>query len=333
MQITPYYVRLAKSLNYEVIEDNPLWRQVVPYWEHEGEASFDGSTENWENNHEMKTPICQHKYDDRVIIRSINVCNAYCQFCFEALRTIGTESSKSSGDDAAYEATYEYIRNAKGVREVIFSGGDPLMMSDARLAERIKRVRAISDELLIRIHTRSLSFNPFRVTDDLLETMREGRVNAFGLHIAHPEEISPEFVEAVRRVQSVVPIVFANMPLLKGINNSEDTLRALFMKLYKIGVKPYYIYHFMPHSPGASEYRSSIKEAIGILSRLKRRVSNIAMPEYALPHIDGKFTVPLQALTEQGPEFVCDSDRLYYTFTNWQGDRCRWYDGQAVSGE
>lgn len=326
VQVTPYYARLIRS-RAEPIEQNPLWRQVVPYWAEEGETAFDGETENWEDPSEMVNSVCQHKYDDRVLLRSINVCNAYCQFCFEALRTIDTQGGKAGGGKGAFEDSYRYIRDTAGIKEVIFSGGDPLMMADGVLSTRLADVRAISPDLLIRVHSRSLTFNPFRVTDELVEAMARHEVNSFGVHVAHPAEITEDFVTALRKVQSAVPIMLANIPLLRGVNADEDTLRELFLKLYKVGVKPYYLYHYMPHSPGASEYRSSVREAIAIMRRLKRRVTNVAMPEYALPHIAGKFTVPLLAPGESAPQFVDIDGVSHYTFTNWRGQQCRWFDG------
>ncbi|WP_407274886.1 radical SAM protein [Dickeya ananatis] len=250
MQITPYYANLIKEAGYKNIVDNPLWRQVVPFWLDDGATGYDGESENWELSHEMKTPICQHKYDNRVILRMVNTCNSYCQFCFEALRTLKVDSEKENAGRKAFQDSLNYIRNTPGVEEVILSGGDPMMLTDAKLDECLGAIRNIRDSLLIRIHSRSLTFNPYRITDTLLDILRRHRVNAFGVHVCHPLELSDTFRDAVKRIQQVVPIVFSNMPLLRGVNDNEDTLRQLFIELYRMGVKPYYLYHFMPFSPG-----------------------------------------------------------------------------------
>ncbi|GAB7261282.1 hypothetical protein DZS_02830 [Dickeya ananatis] len=326
MQITPYYANLIKEAGYKNIVDNPLWRQVVPFWLDDGATGYDGESENWELSHEMKTPICQHKYDNRVILRMVNTCNSYCQFCFEALRTLKVDSEKENAGRKAFQDSLNYIRNTPGVEEVILSGGDPMMLTDAKLDECLGAIRNIRDSLLIRIHSRSLTFNPYRITDTLLDILRRHRVNAFGVHVCHPLELSDTFRDAVKRIQQVVPIVFSNMPLLRGVNDNEDTLRQLFIELYRMGVKPYYLYHFMPFSPGASEYKASIRDAIAIMNRLKRRVSNIALPEYVLPHAKGKFTVPLLSSAQDMPQFEDINGERFYRFTNWQGDVCRWQD-------
>lgn len=327
MQITPYYMRLIKDNNHTGdITESPLWRQVIPFWSEEISGSYDGETENWELNHEMKTPICQHKYDNRVILRMANTCNAYCQFCFEALRTLETDGGKAGASRNAFNDSIEYIKNNPSIEEVILSGGDPLVLSDKKLEEQLSAIREIGDHLLIRLHTRALTFNPYRITDELISMLKKYRVNAVGVHVCHPSELSQDFKTAVRKIQTVVPIVFSNMPLLKGINDNANVLHTLFIELYRMGVKPYYLYHFMPFSPGASEYKASIADVIEIMNKLKRKVSNIAMPEYVLPHAQGKFTVPLITDSNDYPSFKDVDGSRNYCFKNWQGDWCNWND-------
>jgi lysine 2,3-aminomutase len=317
---------MKKSYYGGDITSHPLWRQVIPFWSDEGLGGYDGESENWELNHEMKTPICQHKYDNRVILRTVNTCVSYCQFCFEALRVLDTQSEKAKADKDSFRRSVEYIKNNPSVEEVILSGGDPLVMSDNKLEKCLVQVRDVSDKLLIRIHTRTLTYNPFRITDDLVAILKKYRVNAFGIHVCHPLELSLEFQQAVQKLQEAVPILFSNMPLLKGVNDDRKTLHKLFIELYRLGVKPYYLYHFMPFSPGSSEYKVSIKDAIYLMNQLKRRVSNIALPEYVLPHAKGKFTVPLIERSEQLPIFEKKDGKVYYCFTNWQGEQCDWHD-------
>ncbi|MGC5701704.1 radical SAM protein [Pseudomonas sp. NFXW11] len=329
MQITPYYIDLImSSLESNQVTEHPLWRQVVPYWNENVLNDYDGVSENWELHHEMKTPICQHKYDNRVILRMTNTCNAYCQFCFEALRTLQVGTEKANANTDSFADSIDYIRNTPAIEEVILSGGDPLMLADRKLEEHLAALRSISDDLLIRLHSRALSFNPFRVTDELVAMLEKYKVNAFGVHVCHPLELSSDFAAAVKRIRGAVPIVFANTPLLRGVNDDEETLHSLFIDLYRLGVKPYYLYHFMPFSPGASEYKASIGDAIAIMSRLKRRVSNIALPEYVLPHARGKFTVPLLNFEQPDelPRFELHNGQRYYSFQGWDGQRCTWHD-------
>ncbi|NOR61544.1 MAG: radical SAM protein [Rhodobacteraceae bacterium] len=326
IQITPYYLDLIQKQAGTLAYDR-LLNQVIPFWDEEAAGGYNGQTENWELSHEMKTPVCQHKYDNRVIIRTANVCNAYCQFCFEALRTINTDHSKPALNKTHWHETLTYIKENTQLEEVIFSGGDPLMLSDSKLKQILMDVREARPDILIRVHSRALTFNPFRITDELLQAFESAGVNAFGIHICHPAEITDEFKAASRKMRNVVPIQFANIPVLKGINDDYETLTALFLSLYRNGVVPYYLYHFMPFSPGSSEYRASVADVIGIMCRIKRRKSNIAVPEYVLPHMRGKYTVPLLESQDEFPRFEDTEDGgRVYAFTNWLGERHEWRD-------
>lgn len=326
IQITPYFAGLIhQTSDAGSVFDNPLARQVLPYWDEELDGGYDASTDNWELDHEMKSPICQHKYDNRVILRIANTCNAYCQFCFEALRTIEVKSSKATTKQDSWQRTLDYIGSASGLEEVIFSGGEPLIVADAKIERYLADVRQVRPDILLRVHSRILSFNPFRVTGELVEALDRHGVNAFGIHICHPAEITDDFVQSLRKIQSAVPITFANIPLLRNVNDNYETLTELFLSLYRVGIVPYYLYHYMPLSPGSAEYSSSIRSIIEIMKRIKRRKSNIAVPEYVLPHRKGKFTVPLITEPDDVPQFAEDDQGLpQYVFKNWQGETCVW---------
>jgi len=312
--------------------DDPIWRQLVPSWKGEGNTnySYDGQTENWEMPHEMVTPIAQHKYNNRVIIRLSNVCHGYCQFCYESLRTLEKKSSKPPLQKDHWKSTIDYIRSNQEIEEVILSGGEPLMHSNERLEQVLADIRNIGRPIAIRIHTRALTFNPFRITPDLIQLLRRYQVTAIGIHIAHPNEITPELFAGVERLRTGTPILFANIPLLKGINDNIKTMRALCMELYSIGIIPHYLYHFMPFSPGSTEFRTSVQAGVDIVSFLKRRISNLAVPEFVLPHSSGKHTMPLLA-TDQPPAYasINSNGDPIIQYTNWQGKKVEYPDSVA----
>ncbi|SIT13278.1 MULTISPECIES: KamA family radical SAM protein [Alicyclobacillus] len=332
-QITPYYLSLIRRNGDGQSPDpaDPMWRMIVPYWESEGRESYsyDGHTENWELNHEMVTPIAQHKYDNRIIVRLSNVCYAYCQFCYEALRTIEKKSNKLMFQKQYWDATVEYVRQHREVEEVILSGGEPLMHDDTQLGEFLGDLRAVGRWVAIRIHTRALTFNPFRITDELTECLQKYEVNAIGVHVAHPNEITPEFRQAAKKIQGVVPIMFANIPLLRGINDNIETMHELGMKLYSVGIIPQYLYHFMPHSPGALEFRTRVQTGVDIIRGLKRRISNLAVPEFVLPHYTGKHTMPLLAEDEKPPYRTYDNHgNPVIRYSNWRGEIVDYLDAR-----
>jgi lysine 2,3-aminomutase len=329
-QLTPYYLTLVERApdGGAPLPTDPMWRQVMPAGEESaGVYDYDGVTENWEMPSEMVTPIAQHKYPDRIIVRLANVCFAYCQFCYEALRTLEKETTKASFHQAHWAATVEFVRQNPGIHEVILSGGEPLMHSDQQLEQVLSDLRAIDRPLAIRIHTRALTFNPFRVTDELVELLRRHRLNAIGLHVSHPAELTSTFAEGVGRLRRAAPILFANMPLLRHINDDVATIERLTRELYLMGVARGYLYHFMPNSPGGAEFRTSVQAGVDIVRSMKRRVCNLCVPEFVLPHHTGKHTMPLLADGEQPPVKAHDAAGYpVVRYTNWQGELVEYPD-------
>lgn len=331
LRITPHILKQIRRTgdNSAPLLDDPIWKQLIPLWETEGNTaySYDGHTENWEMPHEMVTPIGQHKYDNRIIVRLSNVCHSYCQFCYESLRTLEKKSSKSLLQPKHWEDTVTYVRNNPAIEEVVLSGGEPLMHGDGMLEQVLRDLRNINRFLAIRIHTRALTFNPFRVTAPLVEIFKRYNLNSIGVHIAHPQEITPEFIAVVKHLQTATPIMFANIPLLRGINDDTKTMHNLCMRLYSLGIVPHYLYHFMPHSPGSQQFRTSVRKGVDIIASLKRIISNLAVPEFVLPHHTGKHTVPLLRENEE-PFFYGIDDRgnAFVRYTNWQGDTIEYPD-------
>lgn len=328
-QATPYYLSLVRKNESGGPDSNdPMWRQVMPVEMAEDHSyAYDGETENWELPDEMVTPIAQHKYDNRIIIRYANVCHAYCQFCYEALRTLDKDSTKVSFDRNHWQATLKFLRENPGVEEAIFSGGEPLMHTDEQIDGALGDVRAVREDMVLRLHTRALTFNPYRITPELVEVLGRRGVQAVGLHLSHPRELSDEFVAAVRRLQSAVPILFTNVPLLGGVNDDEAIIRELMMRLYRLGVHAGYLYHFMPHSPEYSLFWVPIERGIQIVRSLRRRISNPAVPEYVLPHATGKYTVPLITDPDEYPRHDVDENGTrVLSFVNWTGQRVQYPD-------
>lgn len=323
--ITPYLAGLIQTDAAGCpLPDDPIWMQVAPLWSHldtEGLA-YDGESENWELPGEMVTPICQHKYDNRVIIRTANVCHAYCQFCYEALRTLEVRTHKQPLRKSEWQLTLDYLAAHPQIDEVILSGGEPLMLSDTRLDDLLASVRRQRPYIIIRLHTRAITFNPYRITDDLLGIFKEHRVNAVGLHISHSNEISEAFVAAALRLRGAVPLLFANMPLLAGINDTPEQLKTLCLRLYGLGILPHYLYQFMPFSPGAEQFCTPISRGIELVAQMKRRLSNLAVPEFVLPHRHGKYSVPLDLHKPAAQLHVDGSGNESMHFINWQGRPC-----------
>ncbi|MFF4607282.1 KamA family radical SAM protein [Streptomyces sp. NPDC001339] len=336
-QVTPYYLSLVATDAHTggPSVDDPLWKQVAPQGSGKSDApyAYDGKTENWELPHEMVTPIAQHKYDNRVIVRYANVCHAYCQFCYEALRTLDKDSTKATFDRTHWRATLDYLRANPQIEEIILSGGEPFMHSNDQIDQALREARDARPDLLLRFHTRALTFNPYRIDDGLSAVLARHGVVSIGLHITHPRELTPEFDTAVKKLQSAVPIIFANVPLLGGVNDTPQTMRELCMGLYRRGVHAGYLYHFMPHSPESACFRTPVQRGVEIVRSLKRHISNPAVPEYVLPHATGKCTVPLMDIgsVDEYPRHVLDDNGLrVLELVNWEGERVHYPDMESV---
>jgi lysine 2,3-aminomutase len=325
LQITPYCLSLMQLAEGKraPLPSDPIWLQVVPRWDPEERAgpSYDGETENWELSEEMVTPIAQHKYDNRIIVRLSNTCLSYCQFCYEALRTIEKDSNKAAFRREHWDATLDYVRKNQQIEEVILSGGEPLLLGDDQLDQVLSDLGALGRPILVRIHTRALTFNPFRVTGELTALLAKHRVAAVGVHVSCMRELTDEFRCAAQALSRAVPILFANIPLLGGINDTAATMERLSMSLYAIGVVPHYLYHFMPFSPGATVFRTPVQRGVEIIRQMKRRISNLAVPEFVLPHRTGKHTMPLLAEGEVPPRRTVDENgQPVIRYVNWKGE-------------
>lgn len=330
-QVTPYMLtQLPPDISQEELIKNPWFLQFFPQGEiyTTGHDAY-GVQDNWENSEDFPTRDIQHKYTNRVLVRLRN-CLAYCNFCFEALGTLEKDpSADKSFSWKDWQASLDYIATHPDVEEVILSGGEPLLLSDSKLENilsDIQEIRAVDGNKKIRftrIHTRVLTHNPYRITDELVDILRRQPVNEIALHVAHPSEFTPEFFEGVNRIRGIgggyAPLLVTHTPLLRGINDRADVLWELFAKAFEHHIKPYYLLHSMPHVPFADKQRVSVRDGVRLVKELKRHKSNIALPEYVIVHYDGKQTVPLEV--HGTPEFQYTQDvqgNPTVRFLNWQ---------------
>ncbi len=328
-QVTPYVLALI-NWKEDVIFD-PIWRQVLPFTARSGTGpdEYRKENENWEEKKEMISPIAQHKYDNRAIVYLSDCCLGYCNYCFRSL--VSTESAEKHGGNLHWRKTMEAIRKRPDVEEVILSGGDPLVYDNAMIGGMLKDLRSINHVRSIRIHTRAWTHNPFRIDDEFCGLLKKFEVTVLGVHTIHPKEITAEFKDAAARVRAsgAKTLLLADIPLVKGVNDDAAVLRELFMALYLQGVKPYYLSHNMPNIPFASAQRTSVRKGVELLGRLKRRVSNPAVPEYIITDRSGKKTVPE---CEVGSvDFVYGKRKDGWPvvrFKNWKGERVEYMDAK-----
>ncbi len=270
---TPYYAALADRENVF----DPVRRMIVP---HADELSGTGQQVSDPLGERKHSPLNRivHRYPDRVLFLVTDQCSLYCRYCLRKHFTGQDQAFVGSKD---YEAALSYLRQARGVREVILSGGDPLTLSDSRLERVLFDLRAIEHLEIIRIGTRMPVVCPMRISENTARLMRQFKPVYLMTHFNHPREISSDAAECLERLVDHGVPVFNQMVLLNGINNHAAIVQALSRRLLFLRVKPYYMFQCDP-SEGSEHFRTSVDESLEIQRELWGRLSGLAMPNLSL---------------------------------------------------
>jgi lysine 2,3-aminomutase len=254
----------------------------------------------------IKSPVAGlvHRYPDRVLLKIAHVCPVYCRFCFRR-EMVGPQLGDAlSAEDLA--KALDYIRAAPEIWEVILTGGDPFVLSPRRIAEVTEALGKIPHVKILRWHTRVPVVDPSRVTDDLVQALKSSGKTVFvGLHTNHARELTTDARAAIDKlVDAGIPVVSQTV-LLKGVNDTADTLEALMRALVEARVKPYYLHHG-DLAPGTAHFRTTIAEGQTLMAELRRRLSGLALPTYVLdiPGAFGKMPVNSATLSKHGSGYV-----------------------------
>ncbi|MEW6291427.1 MAG: KamA family radical SAM protein [Thermodesulfobacteriota bacterium] len=303
MRINPYYMGLIQK------KDDPIWKQAVPSIDElQDEVCFDDPL-----NEENLSPVPNliHKYPDRVLFLVSSQCAMYCRFCTRK-RKVGTQRMVISKETVA--AGIDYIGSHPEIRDVLISGGDPLLLADERLDEILTAVRAISSVEIIRIGTRVPCTLPMRVTVRLAKLLKKFHPLYINTHFNHPAEITPQSAKACGRLADAGIPLSCQTVLLRGINDDPHIMRELMHRLLCIRVRPYYLFQ-ADMTRGTNHFRTSIATGKEIMRSLIGYTSGLAVPTYALDAPGGGGKIPLL------PDYITDDgDRL--VFTNYQGKTC-----------
>jgi lysine 2,3-aminomutase len=232
-----------------------------------------------------------HHYPDRVLLLVSDRCATYCRHCFRRHFT-GNGGGRVSEDQL--EEICAYLAKTPAVREVLLSGGDPLMLSDRDLDAIITRLRAVDSGYIIRICTRLPVVLPSRVTDSLARMLESHGAVWVVIHTNHPREVTDEFRAGVRRLLGAGVPVLNQTVLLRGVNDDADTLESLFRGLVRAGVKPYYLFQGDLAS-GTAHFRVPVERGIELMRTLRGRLSGLALPTYAVDLPGGAGKVPVES--------------------------------------
>ena len=250
--------------------DDPLLKQVIPFRNTQKQAEFSLSPLGDEDN--SPVPGLIHKYPNRVLLITSRVCAIHCQYCFR-------QNFDYSGHDAMsnWLAIEDYIRSHQSINEVILSGGDPLSLSDEKLAQLIRNIENIEHIKILRVHSRSMVVTPSRITDKLVKLLTKTSLKVVLVtHINHANEVSEVFIQNIGNFTNIT--LLNQSVLLKGVNDDLSTLERLSLKLFDIGILPYYL-HMLDKVKGAEHFLISDERAIQLHQDMKSSLSGYLVPK------------------------------------------------------
>lgn len=293
--ITPYYAALMDRHDPRC----PLRRQQVPAVQ---ELADDlGAVDPLLEQEHSPVDAIVHVYPDRVAFKITNVCPTYCRYCFREYFVGNTEEHHTR---AKVQEGIDYIARTPAIRDVLVTGGDPLLFSDGRLDDLLGRLRAIDHVQIIRTGSRTPCTLPQRITPELCEVLARHHPIWLNTHFNHPAEITPEAAAACDRLlRAGVPLGNQTV-LLKGVNDDPHVMRELVHRLLAIRVRPYYIFQCQLVA-GTAHLRTSIETGLAIVQALRGHTTGFGVPTYVLDTPYGKVPLaPQYLLGRSGDEVV-----------------------------
>lgn len=296
--VSDFYARLAlNSGNDEGSQVDVIRRQFFPSPEEGRTLPYELDDPLGEARYRV-TPRLVHQYRDRVLLLANGTCAGYCRHCFRRFWT-GTLQGFISPEEL--QPIQAYLAVHPEVREVLVSGGDPLIGSDERLAALFKTLRSARSGILLRIGSRMPIMAPERITANLVSLFREYRPLRLILHVNHRRELAPEVRDALTRlIDGGIP-VHTQTVLLRGVNDSAPTLAELFRELLDLGVSPYYLFQG-DLAPGTSHFRVPLERALLIYQELTQLISGLGLPTFAVDLPGGGGKIHLHPRSIEGEE-------------------------------
>ncbi|MCF6178809.1 MAG: KamA family radical SAM protein [Geopsychrobacter sp.] len=282
-----YPLRISKAV-LDLIETpgDPIWRQFIP---DPRELEATGLVDPLGEEDLSPVPSVVHRYPDRALFLVSGSCASYCRFCTRK-RRVGCAGSAPSFREL--RAGIDYIAATPQIRDVLFSGGDPLLLPDAVLGDLLDRVHQIPHVEILRIGSRVPLTLPQRITPALCTLLKRFSPLYLNTHFNHPRELTDEAL-AVCNLLADHGIVLGNQTvLLKGVNDDPEVIRELFFKLLKMRVRPYYL-HQMDLVRGGEHFRTPLNCGLNIMAELRGKVTGMACPQFVVDLPGGKGKVPL----------------------------------------
>ena len=303
--ITPHFFNLIDREDPEC----PIRRQVVPRIE-ESVTNPDEMTDPCGEDSHMPVPGLVHRYPDRVLLLVTDRCASYCRYCTRSRVVSGAGEQELSVD---LEGAYSYLEKHPEVRDVLLSGGDPLLLSDAKLDSILTRLRKIPSIEFVRIGSRIPIFLPQRITPALVNLLKKHHPLFISVHTNHPRELTAEVKVALERLADAGIPLGNQSVLLRGVNDRVETLKELFHKLLLCRVRPYYLYQ-CDLITGSAHLRTTIREGQEIMEQLRGHTTGYAVPTYVVDGPGGGGKIPI------GPSYIVGMADDRVILKNYRGD-------------
>jgi lysine 2,3-aminomutase len=302
--ITPYFFNLIDPAD----EHCPIRQQVVPRIEETHTASWEMSDPCGEDSH-SPVPGLVHRYPDRVLFLVTDRCASYCRYC-----TRSRLVSNASGYDfhPEFDKQIAFIAAHPEIRDVLLSGGDPLLLSDEKLEHLLGRLRAIPHVEFLRIGSRVPTFLPQRITPELCALLKKFHPLFMSIHSNHPRELTTEVRDAFGRLADAGIPLGNQSVLLKHVNDDAEVMKALMQKLLMCRVKPYYLYQ-CDLIAGSAHLRASVAKGLEIMEKLRGHTTGYAVPQYVIDAPGGGGKVPIN------PEYVLCRNAGRVLIRNFEG--------------
>ncbi len=285
--VGPYPMRITPTVLATIKEKgDAIWKQVVP----EGIEldDIDAKDDPLEEDTDSPVPHLVHRYPDRVLLMVTNQCPIYCRFCTRK-RLVGKPGFLKKGE---LDQAVAYLREHTEVRDVILSGGDPLLLPDNLIERILKALRSIPHLELIRFGTRVPGTLPERITPELCEIVKQYHPIYMNLHFNHPDELTPEVKEACGRLADAGIPLGAQTVLLKGVNDDPEIMKRLMHQLLLARIKPYYLY-MADLTKGTNHFRTTVETGLRIIQALQGHTSGMAVPHFVIDAPGGGGKIPL----------------------------------------
>ncbi|MGE4297392.1 MAG: KamA family radical SAM protein [Desulfovibrionaceae bacterium] len=310
--VTPYYASLIDPHN----PAQPLRRCVIPTG-HERVMGPGEAADPLGEEHDSPAPGLVHRYPDRVLFLTTHACSTYCRYCTRSRLVGGVTQDPSMR--SRWEQAIDYIRRTPQVRDVLLSGGDPLVMADETLDWLLSQIRRIPHVEIVRIGTKTPMVLPQRITRSLVKMLRKYHPLFISVHCTHAQELTLESREAFTRLADAGIPLGSQTVLLQGVNDSPEALKALYHGLLRVRVRPYYLYQCDPVM-GTAHFRTTVADGLRIMQGLRGHTSGYAVPTYVIDAPGGGGKVPIYADTMVGR----DGDDLL--LRNYEGGIYRYPD-------